>query len=153
EVVHGEKSLLNKLPGTLQEKFAQLQLLLGFWITHPGKKLLFMGQEFGHFDEWEFKPELDWASLETEPHQRVALFMKDLLMLYKNERSLHQLDEHPAGFVWLDADNHEQSVISFIRRGRDPQDECIVLCNFSNNDYPEFRVGVPKAGEYKQYFS
>lgn len=153
EVVHGEKSLLNKLPGSLQEKLAQLQLLLGFWITHPGKKLLFMGQEFGHFDEWEFNPELDWESLETEPHQRVAIFTKDLLMLYRNERSLHQLDEHPAGFVWLDADNHEQSVISFIRRGRDPQDECIVLCNFSNNDYPEFRVGVPKTGEYQQCFS
>ncbi|WP_422122012.1 1,4-alpha-glucan branching protein GlgB [Planococcus sp. X10-3] len=153
EVVHGEKSLLNKLPGTLMEKFAQLRLLLGFWITHPGKKLLFMGQEFGHFDEWEFKPELDWASLETEAHQRVALFMKDLLQLYKDELALHQLDDHPNGFVWLDADNHEQSVISFIRRGRNPQDECVILCNFSNNNYPKFRVGVPQAGEYRQVFS
>ncbi|MFD1032693.1 1,4-alpha-glucan branching protein GlgB [Metaplanococcus flavidus] len=153
EVVHGEKSLLNKLPGTLMEKFAQLRLLLGFWITHPGKKLLFMGQEFGHFDEWEFKPQLDWASLETEPHKRVALFMKDLLMLYKNELALHQLDEHPDGFSWLDADNHEQSVISFVRRGRNLQDECVILCNFSHNNYPDFRVGVPQAGEYREVFS
>ncbi|HSJ37110.1 MAG TPA: 1,4-alpha-glucan branching protein GlgB [Planococcus sp. (in: firmicutes)] len=153
EVVHGEKSLLNKFPGSLMEKFAQLRLLLGFWIAHPGKKLLFMGQEFGHFDEWEFKPELDWDSLETEAHQQVAFFMKDLLAFYKNELSLHQLDNDPKGFVWLDADNHEQSVASFIRRGQKPEDECVILCNFSNNDYPQFRVGVPQAGTYNQVFS
>ncbi len=153
EVVHGEKSLLNKLPGTIEEKFSQLRLLLGFWITHPGKKLLFMGQEFGHFDEWEFKPELDWAALETEAHQRMAYFTKELLSFYKDEASLYQLDDHPKGFTWLDADNHEQSVASFIRRGQDSEDECIVLCNFSNHSYPEFRVGVPGTGDYKQVFS
>lgn len=153
EVVHGEKSLLNKLPGTIEEKFSQLRLLLGFWITHPGKKLLFMGQEFGHFDEWEFKPELDWASLEQEAHQKMANFTKGLLAFYKSERSLYQLDDHPKGFVWLDADNHEQSVASFIRRGKNPEDECIILCNFSNHAYPEFRVGIPGAGEYEQVFS
>lgn len=153
EVVHGEKSLLNKLPGSLGEKFAQLRLLLGFWITHPGKKLLFMGQEFGQSEEWNFKSELDWDSLETEAHQQVAFFMKDLLAFYKNEHSLHQLDNDPKGFVWLDADNHEQSVASFIRRGQNPEDECVILCNFSNNDYPQFRVGIPQAGTYKQVFS
>ncbi len=153
EVVHGEKSLLNKLPGTMDEKFSQLRLLLGFWITHPGKKLLFMGQEFGHFDEWEFKPELDWVSLEQTAHQKTAYFTKDLLAFYKRERSLHQLDDHPKGFVWLDADNHEQSVASFIRRGKEPGDECIVLCNFSHLAYPGFRVGVPGAGLYEQVFS
>lgn len=153
EVVHGEKSLLNKLPGSLREKFAQLRLLLGFWITHPGKKLLFMGQEFGHSEEWEFKSELDWDSLETEPHQQVAFFMKELLAFYKNELSLHQLDNDPKGFVWLNADNHEQSVASFIRRGHNPEDECVILCNFSNNAYPQFRVGVPQTGKYKQVFS
>lgn len=153
EVVHGEKSLLNKLPGTMEEKFSQLRLLLGFWITHPGKKLLFMGQEFGHFDEWEFKPELDWASLEQEAHKKMAYFTKDLLGFYKSERSLYQLDDHPKGFVWLDADNHEQSVASFIRRGKNPQDECVILCNFSHNAYPDFRVGVPGNGEYRQIFT
>lgn len=153
EVVHGEKSLLNKLPGTLEEKFGQLRLLLGFWATHPGKKLLFMGQEFGHFDEWEFKPELDWLSLEQKPHRQTALFTKELLTFYKQEKALFQLDDHPKGFVWLDADNHEQSVASFIRRGKKPEDECIVLCNFSNNAYPEFRTGVARAGNYEQVFS
>lgn len=153
EVVHGEKSLLNKLPGALEEKFSQLRLLLGFWATHPGKKLLFMGQEFGHFDEWEFKPELDWGSLEKEPHQQMARYTKELLAFYKQEKALFQLDDHPKGFVWLDADNHEQSVASFIRRGKNPEDEAIVLCNFSNAAYPEFRVGVTGAGKYEQVFS
>lgn len=153
EVVHGEKSLLNKLPGTIEEKFSQLRLLLGFWITHPGKKLLFMGQEFGHFDEWEFKPELDWASLEQEAHHKMAYFTKSILSFYKNESALFQLDDHPKGFVWLDADNHEQSVASFIRRGKNSEDECVVLCNFSNHPYPDFRVGVPGTGEYQQIFS
>ncbi|WP_033542626.1 1,4-alpha-glucan branching protein GlgB [Planococcus sp. CAU13] len=153
EVVHGEKSLLNKLPGSLDEKFSQLRLLLSFWITHPGKKLLFMGQEFGHFDEWEFKPELDWASLVNEPHQQMALFTKELLAFYKNEKALFELDDHPKGFEWLDADNHEQSVASFIRRGKKAEDECVILCNFSNQAYPDFRVGVPQAGVYEQVFS
>ena len=153
EVVHGEGSLLNKMPGPLEDKFAQLRLLFGFWIAHPGKKLLFMGQEFGHFDEWEFKPELDWSSLETESHQLMAFFIKDLFAFYKNEVSLYQLDDHPNGFAWLQANNHEQSVAAFIRRGRNPEDECIILCNFSNNAYPQFRVGVPQTGVYKQVFS
>ncbi|TAA72029.1 1,4-alpha-glucan branching protein GlgB [Planococcus salinarum] len=153
EVVHGEKSLLNKLPGPLREKFAQLRLLLGFWITHPGKKLLFMGQEFGHSREWDFTSEMDWDSLESEPQHLAAIFMSDLLDFYKNEGALHQMDNDPKGFIWLDADNHEQSVASFIRRGRNPEDECVVLCNFSNNDYPQFRVGVPQAGNYQQVFS
>lgn len=153
EVVHGEKSLLNKLPGTLEEKFSQLRLLLGFWATHPGKKLLFMGQEFGHFDEWEFKPELDWRSLEKEPHQQMARFTKELLAFYKSEKALFQLDDHPKGFVWLDADNHEQSVASFIRRGNDLEAECIVLCNFSNRTYREFRTGVTGPGNYEEVFS
>lgn len=153
EVVNGEKSLLNKLPGTIKEKFDQLRLLLGFWIAHPGKKLLFMGQEFGHSDEWKFEPELDWASLATDEHQQMASFTKHLLKFYKNETSLYQLDDHPTGFVWLDADNHEQSVASFIRRGKSPEDECIILCNFSNQSYPTFRVGVPRTGEYEQVFT
>ena len=153
EVVHGEGSLLNKLPGTVEERFHQLRLLLGFWITHPGKKLLFMGQEFGHFDEWEFKPELNWNSLEMESHRKMALFTQDLLAFYKEEKALFQFDDQREGFIWLDADNHEQSVASFIRRGLKTEDECIVLCNFSDRNYPEFEVGVPHEGSYEQVFS
>lgn len=153
EVVHGQGSLLNKMPGPLADKFAQLRLLFGFWITHPGKKLLFMGQEFGHFDEWEFKPELDWGSLQTAAHQQMKCFVKELLSFYKGEAALFQLDDDPKGFTWLQANNHQQSVVSFIRRGQDPDEECVILCNFSGNDYPQFRVGVPKAGSYQLIFS
>lgn len=153
EVVHGEGSLLNKLPGTIEERFHQLRLLLGFWVTHPGKKLLFMGQEYGHFDEWEFKPELDWKSMETEAHRKMALFTKDLLAFYKNEKALFQLDDEQDGFVWLDADNHQQSVASFIRRGDAPEDECIVALNFSDQQYARFQVGVPQEGTYEKVFS
>ncbi|MBT2570686.1 1,4-alpha-glucan branching protein GlgB [Planococcus sp. ISL-110] len=153
EVVNGRGSLLNKLPGTLDERFLQLRLLLGFWIAHPGKKLLFMGQEFGHFEEWEFKPELDWASLETEEHKRMADFTKDLLGFYKTEKAFFELDDHPDGFSWIDADNHEQSVAAFIRRGYMPQDECIVVCNFSSHHYEDFKLGVPKSTEYEKIFT
>ncbi|ANU24484.1 1,4-alpha-glucan branching protein GlgB [Planococcus donghaensis] len=153
EVVHGEASLLNKLPGTLDERFSQLRLLLGFWITHPGKKLLFMGQEFGHFEEWEFKPELDWASLETENHKKMADFTKELLAFYKKEKALFELDDHPDGFSWIDADNHHQSVAAFIRRGRMEEDECIVVCNFSERHYENFKLGVPKYAGYEKVFT
>lgn len=153
EVVNGQGSLLNKLPGTLDERFLQLRLLLGFWIAHPGKKLLFMGQEFGHFEEWEFKPELDWPSLETEEHRKMAEFTKNLLAFYKTEKAFFELDDHPDGFTWIDADNHEQSVAAFIRRGYLPQDECIVVCNFSDRHYEKFKLGVPESAEYEGIFS
>ncbi|WKA55114.1 1,4-alpha-glucan branching protein GlgB [Planococcus shixiaomingii] len=153
EFVHGQGSLLNKLPGTYEEKFHQLRLLLGFWVAHPGKKLLFMGQEFGHFDEWKFQPELDWHLYDFKAHRQMALFTKDLLRVYRNEKALFELDDKQEGFLWLDADNSEQSVVSFIRRGRSPEDECIVICNFSDRPYPHFQVGVPSNGAYLQVFS
>ena len=153
EVVHGQKSLLNKLPGTKEEKFHQLRLLLGFWITHPGKKLLFMGQEFGHDEEWKFQPELDWFLLDQLSHRQMALYTKELLAFYKKEKALFELDNDRDGFQWLEPDNHEQSVIVFIRRGRSPEDECIVLGNFSNQDYSGFEVGVPRNASYQQVFS
>ena len=153
EVVNGRGSLLNKLPGTLDERFLQLRLLLGFWIAHPGKKLLFMGQEFGHFEEWEFKPELDWPSLENEEHKKMADFTKELLSFYKTEKAFFELDDHPDGFTWIDADNHKQSVAAFVRRGSMPQDECIVVCNFSSHHYTDFKLGVPKSTKYEKVFT
>lgn len=153
EVVHGQKSLLNKLPGSKEEKFHQLRLLFAFWITHPGKKLLFMGQEFGHDDEWEFQPELDWFLLDQPPHRQMASFTKELLAFYKNEKALFELDNDRNGFEWLDPDNNQQSVIAFIRRGRAQEDECVIVGNFSNRDYSEFEVGVPHPALYERVFS
>ncbi|RNF39255.1 1,4-alpha-glucan branching protein GlgB [Planococcus salinus] len=152
EFVHGRGSLLNKFPGTIEEKFHQLRLLLGFWITFPGKKLLFMGQEFGQFEEWKFQPELEWYLLKEPKHLQMATFTKELLAFYKSEKALYELDDRREGFTWLDANNHEQSVASFIRRGFLPQDECVVVCNFSDRDYAEFTVGVPAEGDYEQVF-
>ncbi len=152
-VADGRKSLLNKLPGTEEERFLQLRLLLGFRMAHPGKKLLFMGQEYGHFEEWEFQPELDWAALETQEHKTVAGFMKELLAFYRSERAFFELDDEREGFAWLDANNHEQSVVSFIRKGYLPEDECIVLCNFSDRHYEKFRTGTPGQGSYEEIFS
>lgn len=153
EFVHGQGSLLNKLPGTYEEKFQQLRLLLGFWIAHPGKKLLFMGQEFGHFDEWEFKPELDWHLFDFKAHRQMALFTKELLAFYRKEKAFYELDNERPGFLWLDADNWEQSAASFVRKGRLPESECIVICNFSDRRYEQFELGVPSAGEYMEVFS
>ena len=150
EFVNGRGSLVNKLPGTEEEKFRQLRLILGFWIAFPGKKLLFMGQEFGQLEEWKLQPELDWYLLEESRHRQMARFTRELLAFYKNEKALFELDDQRAGFVWLDADNHEQSIASFIRRGFAPEDECIVLCNFSDRDYRSFEVGVPREGCYEQ---
>lgn len=153
EVVHGQKSLLNKLPGSKEEKFHQLRLLLAFWITHPGKKLLFMGQEFGHDDEWKFQPELDWFLLDQPSHRQMDFFTKELLAFYKSEKALFELDNDRMGFEWLDPDNHEQSVLAYIRRGRAPEAECIVVGNFSNQDYSGFEVGVPQLASYECVFS
>ncbi|WP_255473484.1 1,4-alpha-glucan branching protein GlgB [Planomicrobium sp. CPCC 101110] len=153
EFVHGQGSLLNKLPGTYEEKFHQLRLLLGFWIAHPGKKLLFMGQEFGHFDEWKFQPQLDWHLYDFKAHRQMALFTKELLMFYRSEPALYELDDQREGFQWLDADNSKQSVASFVRRGRSPENECVIVCNFSDCHYPDFQIGVPSKGIYLQIFS
>lgn len=153
QVVDGQKSLLNKLPGSQEEKFQQLRLLLGFWAAHPGKKLLFMGQEFGHDEEWKFQPELDWYLFDYRAHRQIALFTKDLLAFYRSEKAMHELDGDPEGFQWLDPHNHEQCVIAFIRKGRLLEDDCIVICNFSDSPYPNFGVGVPRNAPYRQIFT
>ncbi|WKA58874.1 1,4-alpha-glucan branching protein GlgB [Planococcus shenhongbingii] len=153
ELIPEKGSLLGKMPGTLEEKFHQLRLLLGFWIAHPGKKLLFMGQEFGHFEPWDFRPQLDWHLFDLKVHRQMALFTKELLTFYKKEKAFFELDYELKGFEWLEADNSEQSVISFIRRGHSAEDTCIVVCNFSDLKYEGYQVGLPAAGVYQQIFS
>lgn len=154
EVSAGKGSMLSKLPGTFEEQLRQLRLLYGFWITHPGKKLLFMGQEFGHIEEWHIQPQqMDWFLLEREEHREMAVYTRELLDFYKKESALFELDDDRRGFQWLDADNAEQSVASFIRRGHMEQDDCIVICNFSGQDYRDFPVGVPMPGTYEEVFS
>ncbi|MEX2460332.1 MAG: 1,4-alpha-glucan branching protein GlgB [Paenibacillaceae bacterium] len=146
EVVHGKKSLLNKMPGDYWRKFANLRLLYGYMSGHPGKKLLFMGSEFGQFDEWkdlEFA-QLDWMLTEKfDMHRKMNDYVKHLNRLYKQEPALWELDYEPAGFTWIDADNAAQSVLSFIRQSRDPAEYIVIVCNFTPTVYHHFRVGVP----------
>ena len=150
EVVHGKKSLLNKMPGDYWAKFAQLRLLYGYFFTHPGKKLLFMGGEFGQFDEWKDLEDLDWDLHDFEMHRYMHDYFKELIALYKRSKSLWQLDHAPEGFQWIDADNREQSIFSFIRKGEKEEDVLVVVCNFTNVVYENYKVGVPEFQYYNE---
>lgn len=147
EVVHGKRSLLNKMPGSYEQKFAQLRLFYGFWMTHPGKKLLFMGSEWGQFDEWKDSDMLDWMVLEYDSHQSMHRYVKSLNHVYVNEPSLWERDREPDCFEWIDANNANQSVISYIRRGK--SSFTIIIANFSANEYNPYRIGVPERGNYR----
>jgi 1,4-alpha-glucan branching enzyme len=148
EVVHGKKSLVNKMPGDYWQKFANLRLLYGYMMGHPGKKLLFMGGEFGQFAEWkdlEFD-QLDWQLIgEYEKHRKMYDYVKALNSLYKQEPTLWELDFDPQGFTWIDVNNAEQGIISFIRKSRDPEEHIVIVCNFTPAVHDHYRVGVPYA--------
>ncbi|MEK7267259.1 MAG: 1,4-alpha-glucan branching protein GlgB, partial [Nitrospirota bacterium] len=122
EVVHGKSSMLGKMPGDMWQKFANLRLLYGFMYGHPGKKLLFMGGEFGQWDEWDFDHSLDWHLLQYEPHQKLKHYIRDLNRLYRIEPPLYEIDFDYSGFEWIDFHDTEQSVISFIRKGKRADD-------------------------------
>lgn len=149
EVVHGKRSLLDKMPGTYSEKFANLRLLYGFWIAHPGKKLLFMGGEFGQFAEWKDDAGLDWAVQQYPLHDGMLRYVSKLNRLYTGLPSLWRKDHSPDGFTWIDVHNAEQAVASFLRFGETDDPPIVVLCNFSRRTYPVFRIGVPYAGQYR----
>lgn len=149
EVVHGKRSLLNKMPGDYREKFAQLRLFYGFWMTHPGKKLLFMGGEFGQFDEWKDTEPLDWMVLEYESHASMMEYTKKLNALYRKQSSLWADDFRPEGFQWIDANNWQQCIVSYIRRDTDSDRFTFMIANFSRTGFPDFRVGVPEKGRYR----
>jgi len=148
EVVHGKKSLLDKMPGEYYEKFANLRALYGYMITHPGKKLLFMGSEFGQFIEWDFKKELDWFLLDYPMHKKMQKYVKELNYIYLENKALWEQDHKREGFLWIDANNNMQSIISYVRYSKN-EDEClVVVCNFGKGQYDRYRIGVPKDGEY-----
>lgn len=153
EVVHGKKSLIDKMPGDYWQKFANLRLLYGYMMTHPGKKLLFMGGEFAQFIEWRFYEQLEWFLLEYEMHGSMQSYVKDLNHLYKAESALWELDHEYEGFEWIDADNKDQSIATFIRRGKLDKDVVVVVCNFTPHVYSDFRVGVPVGGTYIEIFN
>jgi len=151
EVVHIKGSLINKMPGDLWQRFANLRAFFGYMWGHPGKKLLFMGGEFGQWREWNFKESLDWHLLEppSDPHHaQLQSFVHDLNDLYKSEPALSELDNDPEGFLWIDPHDSDQSVISFMRRGKKKEDTLVFICNFTPVPRHGYRLGVPYAGEY-----
>jgi 1,4-alpha-glucan branching enzyme len=150
EVVHGKGSLLNKMPGDRWQRFANLRLLLGFMFTHPGKKLLFMGDEFGQEAEWNHDSGLDWQSLEQPDHQGLQRWVRDLNTIMRGEPSLYQLDFDASGFSWIDNSDSEQSVITFLRRGYSQDDVVVCACNFTPVPRHNYRLGVPVDGFWEE---
>jgi len=150
EVVHGKGSLLGKMPGDDWQKFANLRLLLGYMYAQPGKKLLFMGGEFGQWQEWHHDESLDWHLTGYQRHNQVQKWVEDLNRLYRSEPALYELDFEPAGFEWVDADDSEQSVISFIRKGKSAGDIVLAVGNFTPVTRFNYRLGVPGGGFWKE---
>lgn len=150
EVVHGKKSLLDKMPGDYLDKFSQLRLLYGFLISHPGKKLLFMGGEFGQFAEWKDQDQLDWNLDEFVMHKNMSAYVKELLKIYKKQHALFDLDHSSEGFEWIDVNNNDQSIFSFIRNGKRTGDHLVIVCNFRNVTYHDYKIGVPIGTSYKE---
>jgi len=149
----GKKSLLAKMPGDEWEKRANLRLLYGYMFALPGKKLMFMGDEFGQWKEWAHQTSLDWHLLEDpkDPrHQGLKRWVRDLNTQYRAEPALHELDCRTDGFAWIDADNAADSVLAFLRKGSAEHDQALVVCNFSGQVFRSFRVGVPRGGRWKE---
>jgi 1,4-alpha-glucan branching enzyme len=150
EIVHGKRSMMDKIPGDVWQKTATLRTLYSYMFTHPGKKLLFMGCEIGVWREWNHNDSLEWDVLKEPVHAGLQRFVSDLNHLYQAEPALHQVDFEPAGFSWIDCNDFEASVISFIRRARNPDDFVVVVLNWTPVVRREYRVGVPAPGFYRE---
>jgi 1,4-alpha-glucan branching enzyme len=150
EVVHGKRALIGKMPGDRWRRFANLRAYYGFMWTHPGKKLLFMGNEFGQEREWNHDIGLDWQLLGDPLHDGLRRLVRDLNSLYRSTPALHLLDCDPDGFRWIDVANAEESVISYLRLGRSPQDLAVVICNFTPVPRADYLIGVPRSGRYRE---
>jgi 1,4-alpha-glucan branching enzyme len=146
EVVHGKGSLIGKMPGDEWQQFANLRLLYGYMWAHPGKQLLFMGGEFGQRREWQHDESLEWHVLQFAPHAGVRRWIADLNALYRTTRALHARDFEAGGFEWIDCHDSENSVLSFLRRGEEPDDVVLVVCNFTPVPRPNYRIGIPLGG-------
>ncbi len=148
EVVHLKGSMINKMPGLLEDKFSNLKLGYTFMLGHPGKKLLFMGQDFGQFHEWDEKDSLDWYLAREPLGENLLNYVRDLLHLYRKFPALYDNDYVWEGFSWVNANDNEHSIFSFIRHGKSSQNSLLFVLNFTPVKRPEYRVGVPKQGKY-----
>jgi 1,4-alpha-glucan branching enzyme len=150
EVVHQKRALLDKMPGDLEQKFANLRLLYAYMYAHPGKKLLFMGGEFGQWEEWNHDASLSWHLLEWDSHRGVQGLVRDLNRLCKESPALHEVDFRPEGFEWIDFHDVDHSIVSFLRRAKDPEDFLVCVFNFTPVLRKDYRVGVPAPGLYRE---
>ncbi len=153
EVVHGKGSMINKMPGELDDKFANLRTAYGFMYGHPGKKLLFMGQEFAQYREWSEKRSLDWELLDEARNKQMQDYVKELNRLYQKYDAMYINDYDTMGFEWMSCENNQMSTVSFVRRGTLKKDQLLFICNFTPVQYDDFCTGVPCAGKYTQILS
>jgi len=150
EVVHLKGSLLSKMPGDVWQKFANLRALLCYMFTHPGKKMLFMGGEFGQWQEWNYQSSLEWQLLDWPSHKGLQQFVADLNKLYRREPALYEIEDSWEGFRWIEFRDTEQSVLVFLRQAKDPHEFVVVVCNFTPVPRYNYRIGVPEAGRYHE---
>jgi 1,4-alpha-glucan branching enzyme len=150
EVVHGKRSLVSKMPGDEWQRFANVRAFLAYMFAHPGKKLMFMGSEFGQTDEWNHERALEWWLLQFAVHYKLQTFVRELNALYRREPSLYEVDDTYSGFEWIDLQDADSSVISFVRFARHREDFIVFACNFTPVPRQGYRLGAPKAGVYRE---
>ena len=158
EVVHCKSSIIGKMPGPTDDpsywqKFANVRALFTYMYAHPGKKTLFMGMEFGQWSEWNVWSDLEWHLLQYEPHEKLKQFMSDLNALYRSEPSLYTADFDQKGFDWIDCNDNQHSVVSFVRRDKETDDFIVAVCNFTPEPHGNYRIGVPEPGFYTELFN
>ena len=153
EVVHMKGSLINKMPGDDNQKYANLRALFAYMTAHPGKKLLFMGGEFAQWAEWNYEQSLDWHLLENPCHRGIQRLVSDLNALYKKERALHLYDEKHAGFEWIDDTDYQHNVLAFLRKSDIEEETILVVCNFADTVYQNYRIGMPIPGRWQEIFN
>ncbi len=153
EVVYGKKSILGRMPGDEWQRFANLRTLYTYMFTHPGAKLNFMGGDFGQHDEWNFEKSLDWHLTQYSYHKGIQELVKDLNSLYKSAKALHQLQFSSEGFEWLSYDDSENSILSYIRKGKSKKDRFVILCNFTPTPHQAYQIGVPEGNSLSLVFN
>ncbi len=153
EVVYGKQSLIYKMPGDEWQRFANLRLLYGYMFTHPGTKLLFMGAEFGQTGEWNFEQSLDWHLLQYDFHSGIKRLITDLNQLYKTQPALYEKQFTGDGFEWINYSDHQNAVLSYIRKGNNPDENVVVVCNFTQVIRENYRIGIPKKGKLEEIFN
>ena len=153
EVVYGKGSMIMKMPGDKVQKFANLRVSYGYMTTHPGKKLLFMGQEFAQREEWNEKKALQWELLKEQEHKQMQRYVKELNMFYRNHPALYAMDSDPEGFQWLSCLDADHSIVTFMRKDGESGEQLLVLCNFTPVVYENFKLGVPFKGKFKEIFN